>query len=232
MVLTHELVAPPDPLVEAMEGLQRDGGMNLGHPGVEAHEPAVVVPRIGVVSPDPALLCQEVVVRGDDASLGGHQDFGRRQAEHLRISERTEVSTLMRGTERVRRIIDHSNGTSSLLGSCPNDCFNFSSLGGQAIHVNWNHAKNIFVLGLIARIFDLDVPKLSALIKERFGGKSEDLVRNAMLGFDLYSLYLVGRIDRPQLEKYFDQAEYWLRSRTADMPANPSTPLPARRRIR
>jgi hypothetical protein len=39
----------------------------------------------------------------------------------------------------------------------------------------------------------------------------------AMFGFDLYSLYLVGRIDRDQLEKYFDQAEYWLKSRTADV---------------
>ena len=44
--------------------------------------------------------------------------------------------------------------------------------------------KNIFVLGLIARIFDLDVAKLTALIKERFGGKNEDVVRNAMLAFD------------------------------------------------
>jgi 2-oxoglutarate ferredoxin oxidoreductase subunit alpha len=44
--------------------------------------------------------------------------------------------------------------------------------------------KNIYVLGIIARIFDLDVQKLSALIKERFGGKNEDIVRNAMLAFD------------------------------------------------
>ncbi|MBL9201542.1 MAG: 2-oxoacid:acceptor oxidoreductase subunit alpha [Opitutaceae bacterium] len=44
--------------------------------------------------------------------------------------------------------------------------------------------KNIFVLGLIARIFDLDVAKLAALIKERFGGKDESIVRNSMLAFD------------------------------------------------
>jgi len=44
--------------------------------------------------------------------------------------------------------------------------------------------KNIFVLGLIARIFDLDVAKLTGLVKERFGGKNEDIVRNAMLAFD------------------------------------------------
>ncbi len=44
--------------------------------------------------------------------------------------------------------------------------------------------KNIFVLGLIARIFDLDVAKLAVLIKERFGGKDESIVRNSMLAFD------------------------------------------------
>jgi 2-oxoglutarate ferredoxin oxidoreductase subunit alpha len=44
--------------------------------------------------------------------------------------------------------------------------------------------KNIYVLGLLARMFDLDIPKLTQLIKERFGGKSEDIVRNAMLAFD------------------------------------------------
>lgn len=44
--------------------------------------------------------------------------------------------------------------------------------------------KNLYVLGLIARIFGLEVEKLARLIKERFGGKTEDLVRNAMLAFD------------------------------------------------
>ncbi len=44
--------------------------------------------------------------------------------------------------------------------------------------------KNIYIMGLIARIFDLDVQKLATLIKERFGGKNEDVVRNAMLAFD------------------------------------------------
>lgn len=37
----------------------------------------------------------------------------------------------------------------------------------------------------------------------------------AMLGMDLYGLYLVGQVDRPLMEKYFDQAEYWLGSHTA-----------------
>ena len=37
----------------------------------------------------------------------------------------------------------------------------------------------------------------------------------AMTAFDLYSFYVVGQFDREMLEKYFDEAEYWLRSHTA-----------------
>jgi hypothetical protein len=37
----------------------------------------------------------------------------------------------------------------------------------------------------------------------------------AMAGFDVYSLYVVGQIDRHELEMHFDEAEFWLRSRTA-----------------
>jgi len=37
----------------------------------------------------------------------------------------------------------------------------------------------------------------------------------AMIGFDFYSLSRVGDIPREQMEKYFDQAEYWLVSKTA-----------------
>lgn len=34
----------------------------------------------------------------------------------------------------------------------------------------------------------------------------------AMLGVDYYATFTVGEVDRNALEKYFDQAEYWLRS--------------------
>jgi hypothetical protein len=41
------------------------------------------------------------------------------------------------------------------------------------------------------------------------------LVGAAMVSFDVYGVVVVGQVDRPQMEKYFDQAEYWLRSHTA-----------------
>jgi hypothetical protein len=37
----------------------------------------------------------------------------------------------------------------------------------------------------------------------------------AMFAVDIYFLVVVGQIDRPMMEKYFDQAEYWLRSPVA-----------------
>lgn len=37
----------------------------------------------------------------------------------------------------------------------------------------------------------------------------------AMFGVDLYGILVVGEIERAEMEKYFDQAEYWLRSKTA-----------------
>ena len=39
-------------------------------------------------------------------------------------------------------------------------------------------------MGLLAKIFDLNVPKLTKLIEERFGGKDPTVVQNAMTCFN------------------------------------------------
>src|SRR5438093_13693448 len=36
-----------------------------------------------------------------------------------------------------------------------------------------------------------------------------------MLVIDVYGIVVVGELNRCEMEKYFDQAEYWLRSKTA-----------------
>src|SRR5882762_5275275 len=53
------------------------------------------------------------------------------------------------------------------------------AIGGTAK----DKGKNVFVLGLIAKMFDLNVPKLEQLIKERFGGKDESVLKNALMAF-------------------------------------------------
>jgi 2-oxoglutarate ferredoxin oxidoreductase subunit alpha len=54
--------------------------------------------------------------------------------------------------------------------------------------------KNIFALGLVAKIYDLNVPKLERLISERFGGKDESIVKNAMMAFHAGCGYSLGDV--------------------------------------
>ena len=54
--------------------------------------------------------------------------------------------------------------------------------------------KNIFVLGLVAAIFNLDADKLKALIRERFGAKDESLASTAIIAFQAGYSYPVGNV--------------------------------------
>src|SRR5256714_699442 len=59
-----------------------------------------------------------------------------------------------------------------------------SSLTVEAIGgTGKDKGKNMFVLGLVAKMFDLNVPKLEKLIGERFGGKDESILNNAWPAF-------------------------------------------------
>lgn len=64
------------------------------------------------------------------------------------------------------------------------------ALGGTAK----DKGKNIFVLGLIARIFHLDTEKLKTLITERFAGKSSDVANTALMAFQAGYSYPVGNV--------------------------------------
>ena len=53
------------------------------------------------------------------------------------------------------------------------------AIGGTAK----DKGKNIFALGLIAKMFDLNMPKLEKLIGERFTGKDPSILNNALAAF-------------------------------------------------
>src|SRR4051812_5539313 len=53
------------------------------------------------------------------------------------------------------------------------------ALGGTAK----DKGKNLYTLGLLAKIFDLNVAKLEKLIAERFTGKDESIMKNALMAF-------------------------------------------------
>jgi 2-oxoglutarate ferredoxin oxidoreductase subunit alpha len=62
------------------------------------------------------------------------------------------------------------------------------AIGGSAR----DRGKNIFVLGLVTQLFNLNKEKLATLIDKQFGRKGEDVARNAMLAFDAGYAYPIG----------------------------------------
>lgn len=72
----------------------------------------------------------------------------------------------------------------------PISTLTIEAIGGTAK----DKGKNIFALGLIARMFDLNAPKLEKLINERFGGKDESIVKTALAAFHAGHGYSSGNI--------------------------------------
>jgi len=64
------------------------------------------------------------------------------------------------------------------------------AIGGTAK----DKGKNIFALGLVAKMFDLNVPKLEKLISERFTGKDESVVKTALSAFHTGYGFSLGNI--------------------------------------
>src|SRR5437870_3177648 len=67
------------------------------------------------------------------------------------------------------------------------------AIGGTAK----DKGKNIFALGLVAKMFDLNVPKLEKLIGERFGGKDASILNNALAAFHAGYSHSVGNVLEP-----------------------------------
>ncbi|MGZ4988499.1 MAG: 2-oxoacid:acceptor oxidoreductase subunit alpha, partial [Limisphaerales bacterium] len=64
------------------------------------------------------------------------------------------------------------------------------AIGGTAK----DKGKNLFALGLVAKMFDLNVPKIEKLISERFTGKDESVMKNALMAFHAGYGFSVGNL--------------------------------------
>jgi 2-oxoglutarate ferredoxin oxidoreductase subunit alpha len=64
------------------------------------------------------------------------------------------------------------------------------AIGGTAK----DKGKNIFTLGLVAQIYDLNVAKLETLISERFGGKDASVLNNALAAFQAGYNHALGKV--------------------------------------
>jgi 2-oxoglutarate ferredoxin oxidoreductase subunit alpha len=117
----------------------------------------------------------EVLSSGDEADvlLAFYQHSyettstpSRRAASCCTIQDHVEAEA------RVTRRITTTSG-------CRFPSLTVEAIGGTAK----DKGKNMFALGLIAKMFDLNVPKLEKLITERFTGKDPSIVAERALRF-------------------------------------------------
>ena len=64
------------------------------------------------------------------------------------------------------------------------------AIGGTAK----DKGKNMFVLGLITRMFDLDVPKLEGMLQATYKGKGDDVIRSVLGAFHAGYGYDIGKV--------------------------------------
>src|SRR5438477_1092598 len=72
----------------------------------------------------------------------------------------------------------------------PISSLTIEAIGGTAK----DKGKNIFALGLVAKMFDLNVPKLEKLIGERFTGKDASVLNNALAAFHAGYSHSLGNV--------------------------------------
>ncbi len=163
----------------SQDGIQAVGGFLARLAGRSAQEVMTYMTIPSTISGGPSIF-QVRMGTGDILSAGDRADVLVAFYQHSYESHRAALrpgGILLYDSDHVQPNPDDKEVTAV---GVPMTSATVEAVGGSSKE----KGKNIYVLGLLARMFDLNVPKLTTLIKERFGGKNEDIVRNALLAFD------------------------------------------------
>ena len=163
----------------SQDGIQTIGGFLARLAGRSAQEVMTYMTIPSTISGGPSIF-QVRMGTGDILSSGDEADFLVAFYDH---SYQGHISSLRKGGILIYdsdHVSPDTHNPDFLAVGVPITSATIEAVGGSAKE----KGKNIFVLGLLCRLFDLDVEKLTRLIKERFGKFGEDVVRNTMLAFD------------------------------------------------
>ncbi len=163
----------------SQDGIQTIGGFLARLAGRSDQDVMTYMTIPSTISGGPSIF-QVRMGSGDILSAGDQADFLVAFYQHSyesHVNSLRDGGVLIYDADHVKPNPDDRRFTSV---GIPITSATIEAVGGSSK----DKGKNLFVLGLITRIFNLDVGKVGGLIKERFGGKSEDIVRNAMLAFD------------------------------------------------
>src|SRR5256886_11840264 len=173
----------------SQDGIQTAGAFLARLAGRSEHDVMTYMTIPATISGGPSIFqvrigSGEVLSAGDEAdflvafyqhSYQGHLDFLK------------EGGVLLYDSDNVEPNLDDKR---FVYVGVPITGLTVEALGGTAK----DKGKNIFVLGLIAKIFNLDVEKLKKLIAEKFAGKDESIVNTALMAFQAGYAYPVGKV--------------------------------------
>jgi 2-oxoglutarate/2-oxoacid ferredoxin oxidoreductase subunit alpha len=163
----------------SQDGIQTVGGFLARLAGRTAQEVMTYMTIPSTISGGPSIF-QVHIGSGEVLSPGDDADFLVAFYQH---SYQNHISSLRDGgvciydTDEVEP--DLTDKRFTFIG-IPITTTTIEALGGSAR----DRGKNMFILGLLTSIFDLNREKLTAIIDRQFGKKNESVLRNAMLAFD------------------------------------------------
>jgi len=173
----------------SQDGIQTIGGMLARLAGRTDQDVMTYMTIPSTISGGPSIF-QVRLGSGEVLSAGDESDFLVAFYQH---SYDDHIDSLRKGgiciydSGEVEPDLDDSRFT---FVGVPLTAATVEATGGSAKE----RGKNMFALGLICSVFDLDREKLVTIIERNFRGKHESILRNALLAFDAGYAYPLGDI--------------------------------------
>jgi 2-oxoglutarate ferredoxin oxidoreductase subunit alpha len=163
----------------SQDGIQAIGGFLARLAGRSEQEVMTFMTIPSTISGGPSIF-QVRISSGEVLSAGDEADVLLAFYQH---SYEGHITSLKKGGI-VLYDSDHVEPKAEWQGTYHHVGIAISSLTVEAIGgTAKDKGKNIYALGLLARMFDLNIPRLEALIGERFGGKDATVLTNALAAF-------------------------------------------------
>jgi 2-oxoglutarate ferredoxin oxidoreductase subunit alpha len=174
---------------DSQDGIQSAGAFLARLAGRSAQDVMTYMTIPATISGGPSIF-QVRMGTGEVLSAGDEADFLVAFYQHSyqdHIGFLKEGGVLLYDSDNVEPNLDDKR---FVYVGVPITGLTVEALGGTAK----DKGKNIFILGLISKIFHLDVDKLKALITEKFRGKDESIVNTALMAFQAGYGYPVGNV--------------------------------------
>ncbi len=173
----------------SQDGIQTAGAFLARLAGRSEHDVMTYMTIPATISGGPSIF-QVRIGSGEVLSAGDEADFLVAFYQHSyqdHVGFLREGGVLLYDSDNVEPNLDDKR---FVYVGVPITGLTVEALGGTAR----DKGKNIFVLGLISKIFNLDADKLKGLITEKFGGKDESVVNTALMAFQAGYAFPVGNV--------------------------------------